>query len=365
MDKAGLLLRISDGKQVIRLEGTARRIWELLEYRTDPAAIAEKLAAEFSGTADEIRADVELFVGCLYEMGAVEACVAPTVAEQQRARYLHLLKRSLCNLIYPEHELRIRRLRNAPRMSDGEGADTLGQTRFLRDIRYRQPDAYDALVDAKHDCIFGLASGVPFCFPHTLLGLSALDNLERCAEQVFAEHIPGDFLEAGVCQGGASIFLRALQVAFGQGKRRLWLADSFQGPPAPASDVDLASGVDFSEPSAPMVAFGLEGVQDNFIRYNLLDDGVFFLPGWFAETLPRAPIGPLAILRIDADLYAATREVLENLYDRVSRGGFVIVDDYVYPFCRQAVDGFRVERHIGEPLRYADRTVVYWRKEEG
>jgi len=76
--------------------------------------------------------------------------------------------------------------------------------------------------------------------------LPALDNLERCAEQVFLEEIPGDFLEAGVCQGGAAIFLRALQVAFGQESRCVWAADPFQGLPPPQSLPDLAAGLDLS-----------------------------------------------------------------------------------------------------------------------
>ena len=113
----------------------------------------------------------------------------------------------------------------------------------------------------------------------------------------------------------------------------------------------------------PILAFGLEGVRDNFIRYDLLDDRVSFLPGCFADTLPSAPTGPLAILRMDGDLYASTREILEALYDRVSPGGYVITDDYGYlPFCRQAVDEFRAERGINEPLHLADRSVAYWRK---
>ncbi|MDD5711942.1 MAG: PqqD family peptide modification chaperone [Smithellaceae bacterium] len=365
IDRGILFVRPFDAELVIRLEGTARRIWELLEYPIDLPEIADKLAVEFSGTADKIRADVEEFVELLLGKGIVAVCDTPTVAEQQRTRYLYLLKRALLNMIYPEHELRISHLRRFRTVADQSKDDWREETRFLRDIRYRHPDAYGALADAKQDCISGVTAQIPFCFPHTMLGLSGLDNLERCAEQVFAEEIPGDFLEAGVCQGGAAIFLRALQVAFGQEDRRVWVADSFQGLPAPQTKVDRASGIDFSESNMPGVAFSLQGVRDNFLRYNLLDEGVLFLPGWFEETLRRAAIGPLAILRLDADLYSSTQEVLECLYDKVLPGGFVIIDDYgIYPFCRQAVDEFRQERSIRAPLTYADRTVVYWRKED-
>ena len=363
IEAGALRVRASDTQRAVRLDETGRRIWELLEYPVTLDEVAGRLAAEYAGDAGTIRSDVEACVAFLSRKGVVEACDPPSVAGRQRARYLGLLKRSLVNLVYPEHELRIRHLEKVLRARERPEEVRLEETRLLRDIRYRQPEAYRALADAKLDCIGGLAARIPFCFPHTLLGISGLDNLERAAETVFTDGIPGDFLEAGVCQGGASIFLRALQVAFGQEERRVWVADSFEGLPAPEHPVDVGSGLDFTEPSLPILAFGLEGVRDNFIRYDLLDERVSFLPGWFADTLPSAPTGPLAVLRMDGDLYSSTREILEALYDRVSPGGFVIADDYGFlPPCRQAVDEFRAELGIDEPLHLADRTVAYWRK---
>jgi len=241
-------------------------------------------------------------------------------------------------------------------------SDKLEQQRFLRDIRYRQPDRFAALTAAKQDG--SLWEGKGQRYSHTMIGMAGLDNLERCAEQIFADGIPGDFLEAGVCAGGAAIFLRALQVAFGESHRRVWAADSFQGLPQPKAKPDVAHKMDFTETRAPWACFGLEGVRDNFARYDLLDDRVCFLPGWFNDTLPQAPVEQLALLRIDADLYQSTREVLETLYAKVVGGGFVIVDDYgVFAPCRQAVDEFRAERCIAQPLRRVDRHRVFWRKQ--
>jgi hypothetical protein len=96
----------------------------------------------------------------------------------------------------------------------------------------------------------------------------------------------------------------------------------------------------------------------------LLDEHVRFLPGWFSDTLSEAPIERLALLRIDADLYQSTREVLEALYDKVVTGGFVVVDDYgTFIACQRAVDEFRVTRGIIEPIRRVDRHRVFWRKQ--
>ena len=49
-------------------------------------------------------------------------------------------------------------------------------------------------------------------------------------------------------------------------------------------------------------------VRANFDRYGLLDDRVRFLEGWFADTLPMAPIEQLAVLRLDGDLYESTMD---------------------------------------------------------
>jgi hypothetical protein len=150
---------------------------------------------------------------------------------------------------------------------------------------------------------------------------------------------------------------------YGYARRRTWVADSFQGLPSATSEVDLGYGMDFPESRCPILAFGLEAVRDNFIRYDLLDEGVEFLPGWFSDTLPGAPIDQLAILRIDADLYQSTKEVLESLYAKVSPGGFVIVDDYgCFRACRKAVDEFRARHDVRAPLHRIDWEGVYWRK---
>ena len=70
------------------------------------------------------------------------------------------------------------------------------------------------------------------------------------------------------------------------------------------------------------------------------------------------------ILRADGDLYSSTRDILDNLYERVSQGGYVIIDDYELDPCRRAVDTFRSERSIVAPLIRIDSNGVLWRKND-
>ncbi|MCX6702924.1 MAG: macrocin O-methyltransferase, partial [Candidatus Wolfebacteria bacterium] len=93
-----------------------------------------------------------------------------------------------------------------------------------------------------------------------------------------------------------------------------------------------------------------------------LDDRVVFLRGWFKDTLPNAPIKKLAVLRLDGDMYGSTMDALENLYHKLSPGGYCIIDDYSLKNCGRAVDNFREKNKISSPLVWIDYDGVYWRK---
>lgn len=196
----------------------------------------------------------------------------------------------------------------------------------------------------------------------TMIGMQRLLHLARCSAEVVRQGVPGDLLEAGVWRGGACILMRGVLAAVGADERTVWVADSFEGLPKPDVERYPADEGDrhwtFTE-----LAIGLEAVRASFARYGLLDDQVRFLRGWFKDTLPSAPIERLAVLRVDGDMYGSTMEVLEALYDKLSPGGFCIIDDYgAVAGCRAAVTDFRASRGIKEPLEEIDWTGRFWRR---
>lgn len=194
-------------------------------------------------------------------------------------------------------------------------------------------------------------------FGYTMIGHRRLDNVRRRVEHVLADDIPGDLLEAGVWRGGTTIFMRAVLRAYGVADRTVWVADSFAGLPRP---VDAADGTDFS--GIGILKVSADQVRANFDRFGLLDEQVRFLEGWFRDTLPAAPIQHLAVLRLDADLYSSTMDTLVALYDRVSPGGYVIVDDYhSWRSCRRAVDEFLAGRGLSPRIETIDWAGAYWR----
>jgi hypothetical protein len=197
----------------------------------------------------------------------------------------------------------------------------------------------------------------------TMVGMLRLNNVQECAEAALRNGVPGDFFEAGVWRGGTAILMRAILAAYDDRTRRVWVADSFEGLPRPDAAHYPADAGDRHWELSPYLAVPLEEVKHNFERYRLLDGQVRFLPGWFKDTLPGAPVGAIAVLRIDGDMYESTYQALDALYPKLSAGGYLIVDDYgALPNCKRAVHDFRERFGIRETIQAIDWTGVYWRK---
>jgi O-methyltransferase len=223
----------------------------------------------------------------------------------------------------------------------------------------------------------------------TMIGLRRLENIEACVTDVVRRDVPGDLIETGVWRGGSTIFMRAILAVLGDATRRVWVADSFQGLPRPNAieypedaqfdarlqimaklgmSADQLRGARLFEMIRqrfhdPILSVTLEEVRKNFVRYGLLDNRVQFLPGWFADTLPSAPIEQLAVMRLDGDLYESTIDALDALYPKLSPGGYVIVDDYgSLKACRQAVDDYRADHGVTDEIMTVDQTGVYWKR---
>jgi len=244
--------------------------------------------------------------------------------------YLDLLKRSLTNTIFDSE----------PDIDDDEFRFTM--------------------LFAKHYVNSDAVSMIP---------LARFDNIQNCIADILRNGIRGDLIEAGVWRGGAAIFMRGTLKAYGVSDRLVWVADSFEGLPKPDPDrfpleAKAQSGSVIQE-AYHNFAVSVEEVRRNFAAYRLMDDQVAFLKGWFKDTLPTAPIRALSLIRLDGDFYESTRDGLNYLYNRLSIGGYVIIDDYgedSWTYCRKAVDEFRSERQIEDPLIVVDSKCVYWQR---
>jgi hypothetical protein len=297
-----------------------------------------------------------------------------------RDLYLDLMKRTVTNIVYQD----------LPSLFfDGEGPVRLAGGFSLP----RRVMGEDQPADA-----------------HTMVGLRRLENLQHCIEQALSSNVPGDLIETGAFRGGASMFMRAVLKAHGVTERKVFVCDTFLEAVAPRPHwilmpllqalasvpsrrwrrklfmmgqwlVGSAKAFpDSAEPSEDWVEFvvasvrhpsmipkcggtGLNEVKSAFARYGLLDEQVVFLQGFFADTLPDAPIDRLAVIRLDGDTYESTRDGISLLYPKLSEGGFCVVDDYgAFSECRRAIDEYRQAHKIEDEIIAIDKMGVYWRK---
>src|SRR5574337_746166 len=138
----------------------------------------------------------------------------------------------------------------------------------------------------------------------------------------------------------------ALAIAETGSGRCVHLFDSFEGLPA-ATPVDEEIWQHHGAKTGE-AACSLEGVMNNMRAWGIPDQLLVYHKGWFAQTVPGFAV-PIALLRLDADLYSSTKVCMDTLYPLVSHGGWVIIDDWNLSGCRVAVN----EKVMPAP--------IYWR----
>ncbi len=198
----------------------------------------------------------------------------------------------------------------------------------------------------------------------TMLGLARLDDLQRCVERVVLDGIPGDMIEAGSWRGGAAMLMRATLDAHDQTDRTVWVADSFQGFPAAPHHAE-GDGYDLHADlaGADFLAVPLGEVRSAFARLGLAEN-VNFVPGFFRDTLPALAGRTWSLVRLDGDTYDSVRAGLDALYPDLSVGGYVVIDDYhSLEECRAAVQDYRDEHGIEEPIEQIDWNGARWRRD--
>lgn len=207
------------------------------------------------------------------------------------------------------------------------------------------------------DCLTG--SVPPTNNSLTQIGLIRLENLQYCIEEILRNESTGDLIECGVWRGGACIFMKLILDKYDSNKK-VFVADSFKG--FPKSDNVYDKKYETIDPE--YVKVGLDKVKDNFKKYDVLDDNVVFIEGFFEDSLKNTGIDKLALLRLDADLYTSTHSILINLYQKLVKNGYCIIDDYFWEPCKQAVIDYRISNGITDPLLSIDYASVYWQNQK-
>ena len=134
--------------------------------------------------------------------------------------------------------------------------------------------------------------------------------------------------------------------------RTVWVADSFAGLPA-------GRAAEAGEPAlTPTTSSPRRSTRcGTASRGSGSTPASRFVPGLLrARRCRRWPAGSWALVRLDADTYEPTRLALRCLYPGLAPGGYLVLDDYgSFAGCRRAVDEFRAEHGITEPIEQGRR----------
>lgn len=197
----------------------------------------------------------------------------------------------------------------------------------------------------------------------TMIGKKRIDNIKFCLTECFKNNVKGGYMETGVWRGGASIYARGVIRAYNQSDRISFVCDSFQGLP-PSVLVNDPTKWDETK----YLEVRMNTVIENFSKLGLSDRKIVFAKGFFNETmkpLAKHMHHPLAVLRLDGDMYQSTVDVLYHMYDKVSLGGYVIIDDWIIEETRTACQDFFRVHGIKPAITNIDNTSSYFKKDVG
>lgn len=202
-------------------------------------------------------------------------------------------------------------------------------------------------------------------YPYTMVSYPRLSNVYELAKLIEKNKTEGAFVECGVWKGGCAAVMTSIANKAGFG-RQIWLFDSFEGLPEPIDKDGVDKGGVEAKKYAKKCLTSLEDVKKIFFSILKINkENVVIKKGWFLETLPDAKqkIGPISLLRLDVDWYESTKCCLDNLYDKVVSGGYVVIDDYgFWGGCKKSVDEFLEQRKLDVDLINIDNTGIYFQK---
>lgn len=155
----------------------------------------------------------------------------------------------------------------------------------------------------------------------------------RELESVLTSDIPGDVVEFGCYVGTTSVPLgKRLQST----DKKLFVYDSFEGLPEKTREDESPAGLQF-------VAGELSASKKQLIK-NFRQAGVplpAIIKGWFSDVTPQQVPEVISFAYLDGDYYHSILDPLRLIWDRLSPGAIVLVDDYAneaLPGAARAVD---------------------------
>jgi hypothetical protein len=157
--------------------------------------------------------------------------------------------------------------------------------------------------------------------------------------------VRGEILEFGIFKGNSFFrWIKFRDLLEQTSSRKVIGFDIFGDFPEAVFEEDKQRRDDFVEETNGGKSISIEEMQE-LLDKQALSKNVELIKGDILVTLKnyleKNPHLKISLLHIDVDLYEPVKEILEQLYDRVSTGGIIILDDYgTFAGTNKAVDDF-------------------------
>lgn len=187
---------------------------------------------------------------------------------------------------------------------------------------------------------------------YSMMSYARLKGIYTGACDVLDRGIAGDFVECGTARGGCA-GLMALTRKQRKASNQIWIFDTFEGLPPPSEgdpDYDLAKTREGTCRGEFDEVKGLLEKLDVFTDIKMVK-------GLFQDTVAVSDVDAISLLHLDGDWYDSTKVCLDHLYDKVTPGGVIQIDDYGHwAGARKALHEFFDTRGIRVKLKYLDYT---------
>lgn len=208
-------------------------------------------------------------------------------------------------------------------------------------------------------------SSYNLCKQFTMTSFEKIFALYKATEYVSQAKIVGDIVECGVWKGGSSMVIAKTMYDLHDTHRKIYLYDTYLGMAKPSEVDTLVGRIDVH--ARDIWSTQVDNNHNNWcyspiqeVRRNMAltrypKNKLVFVKGKVENTIPKVCPKNIALLRLDTDWYESTIHELNHLFNLVSPGGVIIVDDYGrWSGSKKAVDEFFSGNNINILLNRID-----------
>ena len=196
-------------------------------------------------------------------------------------------------------------------------------------------------------------------------------NLMQALKHLKIKKIEGDYVECGVWKGGNILLFKKFLESEDSRQRNIYAFDTFEGMTDPdKNDFEISTNntaikllqKDKNKETNVWGICNLDQVKKNISKHTKDLNNIYFIKGDVEKTLNEIKNIPekISLLRLDTDWYKSTKKELEVLYEKVSSGGVIIIDDYGHwGGSKKAVDEFFSNKYVWmHYVDYACRLII-------